>query len=195
MSHSPAPHVSAVLTTFWQVKNVTWCKKKSKQMKLLFEKSSGALCGIWCGRFINGSWVECGSPSLIKKTNNLALCCSNKSLWLERARRRGIVFAHTNGLSPSSHSHSAKTSTALETHIAASNSLRAAWVALLGRPRTPTLQPPIHLLRLAVLHAESDDYLSQYCQEKLQHCSLLNLIDNNVSRGQSCYFLWIRFCR
>lgn len=85
---SPLLHVNLLLTTFGQVKNVT-CTKKSKQMKLLFEKSSSA--GTGARTFYKWLWVECGSPSLIKKTNNLALCCSNKSLSLERATQRYCV--------------------------------------------------------------------------------------------------------
>jgi hypothetical protein len=60
-------------------------------MKLLFEKSSSAGTGAHGRAFYKWLWVECGSPSLIKKTNNLALCCSNKSLSLERATQRYCV--------------------------------------------------------------------------------------------------------
>jgi hypothetical protein len=49
-----------VLTTFGQVKNVT-DKKKSNQMKLLFEKSSSVGTGAR-GRFINGSGLSAVRP-------------------------------------------------------------------------------------------------------------------------------------
>jgi hypothetical protein len=59
---SPLLHVNLLLTTFGQVKNVT-CKKKSKQMKLLFEKSSSAGMGARAGgRFINGSGLSAVRP-------------------------------------------------------------------------------------------------------------------------------------